>query len=101
MWCARAREGVAAAVLLRALEPIENIDGRTNGPGLLCRAMGITKLRYGCDLLGDELFIEEPPTSKPFRIVRAPRIGVDYADDWAKRLLRFYIKGNSFVSKTR
>jgi 3-methyladenine DNA glycosylase Mpg len=30
---------------------------------------------------------------------KSTRIGVAYAKHWAKRLLRFYIKGNSFVSK--
>ena len=34
------REGQASAVLLRALEPVKNVEGRTNGPGLLCRAHG-------------------------------------------------------------
>src|SRR5450432_3506958 len=33
--------GHASAVLLRAVEPVENIEGRTCGPGLLCRAMKI------------------------------------------------------------
>jgi DNA-3-methyladenine glycosylase len=32
-------------------------------------------------------------------IVKRPRIGVDYARHWAKRQLRFYIKGNPFVSR--
>ena len=36
-------EGHGAAVLIRALEPIKNIDKPTNGPGRLCRAMEINK----------------------------------------------------------
>ncbi len=36
-------EGQASAVLLRALEPVKNVEGRTQGPGLLCRAMGIDR----------------------------------------------------------
>src|ERR1700694_4552378 len=37
------REGHASAVLLRAVEPVRNVEGRTQGPGLLCRAMAIDK----------------------------------------------------------
>src|SRR3984957_5288584 len=36
-------EGHASAVLIRAVEPIKNITGRTQGPGLLCKAMQIDK----------------------------------------------------------
>jgi DNA-3-methyladenine glycosylase len=93
------REGHASAVLLRALEPIENIAGKTSGPGLLCRAMGIDKRLNGHDLLSDDFFIAEPEREETFTIVKRPRVGVDYAGAWAKRHLRFYIKGNPFVSK--
>lgn len=93
------REGQASAVLLRAVEPVENIEGRTCGPGLLCRALDIDRKRNGQDLLGDDLFIAAPAESKLFTIVKRPRIGVDYAKHWAKRHLRFYIKGNPFVSR--
>ena len=54
------REGHAAAVLLRAIEPIQNISGRTQGPALLCRAMGIDKQLNAHDLLSDDLFIAAP-----------------------------------------
>src|SRR3990172_8071609 len=37
------REGHASAVLLRAVEPVANIGERTQGPGLLCRAMHIDR----------------------------------------------------------
>jgi DNA-3-methyladenine glycosylase len=93
------REGHAAAVLLRALEPIQNLDGKTTGPGLLCRAMAIDKRLNGHDLLSDDFFIAAPEREENFTIVKRPRIGVDYAGAWAKRHLRFYIKGNPFVSK--
>lgn len=93
------REGQAAAVLIRAVEPVANIDGRTCGPGLVCRAMGIDKRRNGQDLLTDELHILDAPDIPPSRIARRPRIGVHYAGHWARRLLRFYVKGNPFVSK--
>jgi DNA-3-methyladenine glycosylase len=102
-------EGNAAAVLLRALEPVAGIADRTNGPGLLCRAMHIDRRLNGVDLLGEELFVAqsagaqsagaESPGHEPIRIVKRPRIGVDYAGNWARRLLRFYIRGNPFVSR--
>jgi DNA-3-methyladenine glycosylase len=95
-------EGHASAVLLRALEPVANIDSRTQGPGLLCRAMGIDRKSNGRDLLSDDLYVATAPAASGAKapvIVRRPRIGVDYAGHWARRLLRFYIKGNPWVSR--
>lgn len=93
------KEGVGSAVLLRAIEPIENIKGRTQGPGLLSRAMHIDKRLNGHDLLSDDFFIARAPLSEPITIVERPRIGVSCAQHWADELLRFYIKDNPFVSK--
>jgi DNA-3-methyladenine glycosylase len=93
------REGVASAVLLRALEPVRNVAGRTQGPGLLCRAMDIDKRLNVHDLLSDDFYIAAPQDVATFAIVKRPRIGVEYAGKWAKRLLRFYIRGNPFVSR--
>ena len=101
-WCMNAvtqAEGHASAVLLRALEPVKNIEGRTQGPGLLCKAMGIDGRLHGHDLTSDEFHIRAPAAEEAIRIVKRPRIGVDYAGHWARRLLRFYIRGNAFVSK--
>jgi DNA-3-methyladenine glycosylase len=87
-------------VLLRALEPVKNVEDRTNGPALLCRAMAIDGRHNGHDLVGENLFIRRPAARPDVRIVRRPRIGVDYAGHhWARRLLRFYIHGNPFVSR--
>jgi len=93
------RDGHASAVLLRAVEPVKNLEGRTQGPGLLCRAMHIDRRLNGYDLLSDNFFIAEPDGSEKISIVKRPRIGVDYAKHWAKRNLRFYIKDNPFVSR--
>uniref|UniRef100_UPI003559E4AF DNA-3-methyladenine glycosylase n=1 Tax=Sulfuricaulis sp. TaxID=2003553 RepID=UPI003559E4AF len=93
------REGHASAVLLRAVEPVVNIEERTQGPGLLCRAMRIDKRFNGYDLTGKNFYIAAPAKSEPVVIVKRPRVGVDYAGHWARRHLRFYIKGNPFVSK--
>jgi DNA-3-methyladenine glycosylase len=93
------RTGHASAVLLRAVEPVKNLTGKTNGPGLLCRAMEIDRRLNNHDLLSDDFFIAQPEVAEKFSIVKRPRIGVDYAKHWAKRRLRFYIKGNPFVSR--
>lgn len=93
------REGKASAVLLRALEPVRNVEGRTQGPGLLCRAMDIDRRFNGHDLLSEDFYIVDDGSRRRIAIVRRPRIGVDYAGHWARRLLRFYIAGNDFVSR--
>lgn len=93
------REGHASAVLLRAIEPVKNVEGRTQGPGLLCRAMRIDKRLNGHDLLSHDFYLAAPANTKPSVIVKRPRIGVDYAGHWAKRHLRFYLKGNPFISR--
>jgi DNA-3-methyladenine glycosylase len=93
------RTGHASAVLLRAVEPVKNLVGRTQGPGLLCSAMEIDRRLNGHDLLSDDFFLAQPEAAEKISIVKRPRIGVDYAGHWAKRRLRFYIKGNAFVSR--
>lgn len=93
------REGHGAAVLLRALEPVRNLEECASGPGRLCRAMGLDLSDNGADLLGPELFVAEPDNPAPVRVVKRPRIGVDYAGNWARRHLRFYIRENPFVSR--
>ena len=101
-WCMNVvtqAEGKASAVLLRAVEPVKNIEGRTQGPALLTKAMGIDGRLNGHDLLSDGFFVGRPLDYEPARIVKRPRIGVDYAGHWARRLLRFYEKGNPFVSR--
>ena len=92
-------EGKASAVLLRALEPVQHLDGRSQGPGLLCRAMHIDRRLNGHDLTSAEFYIADDGAHRKVSIVKRPRIGVDYAGHWARRLLRFYIRGNPYVSK--
>ncbi|MFT4058330.1 MAG: DNA-3-methyladenine glycosylase [Legionella sp.] len=92
-------EGIGCGVLLRALEPIQNIEGRTQGPGLLSKAMNIDKRLYAHDLTSNNFYVAEPEQPESFTIIEKPRIGVHYAKDWADKLLRFYIKDNPFISK--
>ena len=92
------REGHASAVLIRAVEPIRNIEGRTQGPGLVCKAMQIDKRLNGHDLLSENFYIATG-SEEPCKIVKRPRVGVAYAKHWAKRNLRFYIKNNPYISR--
>ena len=92
-------EGHASAVLIRALEPISGIATNTKGPGLVCKAMGIDCNLNAHDLLSRDFFIAASETTEHFSIQKHARIGVDYAGQWAKRLLRFSIKKNTWVSR--
>ncbi len=95
-------EGHGSAVLIRALEPVKNLDGiacKTRGPGLLCKAMEIDRSLNGYDLQGAALSIVAPDNELRIAIVKRPRIGVAYAGAWAEKALRFYIKDNKFISK--
>lgn len=102
-------EGTPEAVLIRALEPVHvtgakpaKKDLHTNGPGKLCRSFGITKEQNGARLWkkSSGLWVEDDGYQvKPQQIVRAPRIGVDYAGEAAQWLLRYYIKESFWVSR--
>ncbi|WP_115710224.1 DNA-3-methyladenine glycosylase [Legionella sainthelensi] len=92
-------EGTGSAILLRALEPIKNIQGKTQGPGLLSKAMHIDKNLNQHDLTSDTFYIAESDSPQTFTLVEKSRIGVPYAKDWAEKLLRFYIKESAFISK--
>lgn len=94
------REGHGAAVLFRGLQPLAGFepDARTNGPARLTKALAIDKEFNRWDLTsGRKLWIESG--TKIERIATGPRIGVDYAGDWAKAPLRFWEEGNPWVSR--
>lgn len=94
-----APRGVPHAVLLRALEPVAHIDEPTWGPGLLCRAMHVDRALNGADLRGEALSIVRPRGPPPaVRIGTGPRIGVEYAGEWALRPWRFFDLDSPFVS---
>jgi DNA-3-methyladenine glycosylase len=98
------------AVLIRALEPVEGIAlmrrrrrgeadrGLTNGPGKLCIALGIDRRLDRADLLGDRIWIEEGGRA-PAATAIGPRVGIEYAREWAARPWRFWIRHNPFVSR--
>ena len=101
-WCMNVvtePQGHGCAVLLRALEPVHDLAGPTRGPALLCRAMQIDKRLNGHDLTSADFFIAGNPGETVPDIVARPRIGVAYAGAWAELPLRFYIRGNPFISR--
>jgi DNA-3-methyladenine glycosylase len=105
-------EGFPAAVLIRALEPLEGLEimrrhrsGKpdrelANGPARLCQAMAIERGFNGVDLCtGEALFIEEGRMVAQEEIGASPRIGIK-ADELARSVpWRFYLQGNDFVSR--
>lgn len=91
--------GSGAAVLLRALEPVAGIQLGTHGPGRLTKAIAVDRTDNGQDLCGSQIYIEDNCLKQGEQIASSPRIGVDYAKEWAHALLRFYIQDNPFVSK--
>ena len=98
------REEFPAAVLLRAIQPIEGAEimtGRRNGrdtfgPGKLTQAMGISKSENGVDLTNAEsgLWIE-PAQVVPDRLVtKGPRVGLNNVPEpWKSKPWRFLVKG--------
>lgn len=101
------REGVAGAVLFRALEPLEGVEiMRSNrgtdddrlllsGPGRLSQAMGITRAHNGADLTAPPFYLARGRRG-PVRVVAAPRIGIRVAVD---RPWRFMLAGSPFISR--
>jgi DNA-3-methyladenine glycosylase len=97
-----ARTGIPQAVLVRALEPVQGITGRSCGPGLLCRALRIDRRLNGIDLSGDLLWLSPGVApARRLRIGRSPRIGVDYAGEWARRPWRFFDRDSACISRPR
>lgn len=99
--------GYGAAVLIRAIEPIEGEDVMelrrhktgielTNGPGKLCIALGIDRSLSGHDLSTPPLQLVKHDPIPPVDIVTGTRIGISQAVD---ELRRFYIRSNPYVSK--
>ena len=100
-------KGQGAAVLIRALEPLEGVGfmeerRRTTrmrdlcrGPGRVCQALSIDLDLDGADLLSaSTLWLAATPTTAD-SVGKSRRIGISKA---AERLLRFYERGNPFVS---
>jgi DNA-3-methyladenine glycosylase len=122
-------DGTAAAVLIRAVEPIDGIelmreargvpdsgiagDARAAaprlgaGPARLCQALAIDRRLDGIDLLADGRLRlcstggtpGSPSILRRGAIASGPRIGVAYAGEWAGRPWRFGIAGHPSLSR--
>ena len=111
------KENIPHCVLIRAVEPIDNIDemsynrfsksynelsnyqkkNLTNGPGKLCKALDIDRSLSGDSVFGSHLYIVDNDNND-FEIVEDKRVNIDYAEEYKDKLWRFYIKDNKYVS---
>lgn len=100
-------EGNPQAVLIRAIEPFEGIEGMEknrqangvnvcNGYGKLTKAMEITKALNGILINEESLRIVDGKV--PSQIIESPRIGIPNKEEWTLKPLRYYVKGHPCVS---
>jgi DNA-3-methyladenine glycosylase len=99
--------GIGAGVLIRAIEPtdgvaimkqnrgVERLRDLARGPGRLCAALAIYRRLDGIDLCQQGPLWLGSDGEAPGKIGRSKRIGITRAAD---RPLRFYVRGNEFVS---
>jgi DNA-3-methyladenine glycosylase len=110
-WCANLvcqRTGLASAVLLRALEPLEGLDvmrqrrgpvpdrALCSGPGKLCQALGITRDLDGGKMAESDAVVHRPRSNEDNTIAVTSRIGITKATDWP---LRFVVAGSPWLSR--
>lgn len=116
-------EGIPECVLIRAIEPISEIDEISqnryskdyndlssyqkknicNGPGKLCKSLKIDKNLNFESILGNKLYIigntNLDNENKKFEIVESKRVNIDYAEEAKDYLWRYYIKDNKHISR--
>ena len=113
------KKDIAEAVLIRAIEPINELDyisnirynkryneltkaqlkNLTNGPSKLCLAYLLNKDLNAVKLYEKGAVYITDDNNEDFEIVESKRIGIDYAEEAKDFLWRFYIKDNIYVSK--
>ena len=117
-WCLNVvtqEADIAEAVLLRGAEALRGVESMRkrrpkakrdhdlmNGPGKICAAMGIDKSLDGERLDGERLYLTPRDIEVADEdIAVSPRIGVEGAPDAAHWPLRFFLRGNRYVSAYR
>jgi DNA-3-methyladenine glycosylase len=111
-WCANLvcqRRGLASAVLLRALEPIEGLEvmrrrrrgvetkDLCSGPGKLCQALGIDRSLDDTRMARSSVIVRPPMAWEQPQVRVTPRIGITKAADWP---LRFHVAGSPWISRS-
>jgi DNA-3-methyladenine glycosylase len=107
-------EGSPAAVLIRAVEPLEGLEDMrrargldrphllTSGPGKLCQAFALDLGQNGADLLGSQLWIEPGRPIAETAVATSARIGCETAAaPWDLIPWRFYVAESRFVTPGR
>jgi DNA-3-methyladenine glycosylase len=110
-WCANLvcqRAGLASAVLLRALEPLDGLDVMRarrgdlpdrqlcSGPGRLCQALGINRDLDGVAMADGPVVVLPGEHVTGSGVAATPRIGITKAADWP---LRFHLAGSPWISR--
>jgi len=111
------KKGSPHAVLIRAIEPLEEIETMlkrrnfdqlkpqlTAGPGVMSKALGITTAHNGMNIMNSnsKIWVEDHHIIiKPKDIIESPRVGVDYAEECASWNWRFRITNNKWMSKAK
>jgi DNA-3-methyladenine glycosylase len=95
----RALEPAAGLEIMRQRRPAaRKIEDLASGPGKLTLALGITRAQNGADVTRGSLTVHALPAPEKPEIAISPRIGITKCSDWP---LRFYLRGNRFVSANR
>ena len=102
------KEGVASAVLIRAIEPVEgltvmsrlrktkNPSNLTSGPGKICQAFSIDRTLNGIDVTSVSSPIHVVDNSLKLSVKSSARVGIRNGTD---KKWRFYAESNGNVSR--